>query len=312
MSEFKPDCDSADPLSRLPAEHQLALLRTVVDGSMDAIIVHEADGTVVFHSRGLCRMLGMTPEEMAGLQPFGWVPAEAIRGASDRLEAILHGGRLTFRSSIRRHDGVVIPTEVIAQRLDSEVGPLIVATIRDVSEQLDAEERLRYLAYHDTLTGLASRIAFTERLEQAIAESKRHGDVIMIAYIDLDHFKPINDRFGHGAGDEVLVEIGRRIEAAVRTQDLVARIGGDEFVVLFSRPSSVGEVPVIAERLLATIREPIVIAGMDNVVEASIGLAVFDPANDDERSLVVKADVAMYAAKADPQHPWLLYDPSMG
>lgn len=298
-------------LSHLADADQLTLLRTLVDTCLDALIVHKPDGTVVFYNEALRRLLGFTHERMAALEPFGWVTKEACRGASDRLESILHGGELHFRSTLHRHDGETVPTEVVAKRLDTERGPLVVATIRDVSEQVAAEERLNYLAYHDALTGLASRAAFNERLGTALAEARRHGDLVVLAYIDLDHFKPVNDRYGHSAGDDVLVEVGRRIEATVRTQDLVARLGGDEFVVLLSRPQSVDEVPVIAERLLETVRRPVNLGHASVVLKASIGFSVFDPAEDDERSLIVKADIAMYEAKTDPARPWRMWTPSM-
>lgn len=312
MSDPLEQCDGgSDLLTRLPAEHQLSLLRALVDGSMDAIIVHEADGTAVFYSQGLCRLLGLSDTEMHSLEPFGWVTRESIRGAPDRLEAILHGGKLNFRSTIKRHDGVTVPTEVFAQRLDTDLGPLVVATIRDVSEQIDAEERLHYLAYRDALTGLASRVAFTERLGHAIADAKRHGDLILVAYFDIDHFRALNEAYGHGAGDEVLTETGRRLEAAIRDQDMVARLGGDEFAVLLCRPTSVEEIPSIAQRLLDAIRAPLVVGDIRCGIDASIGFSVFDPDRDDERSLLVKADIAMYVAKSDPAHTWLAYDDSM-
>ena len=313
MTEFRED-DSCggDLLSRLTQEQQLSVLRMVVDKALEAIIVHEPDGRVVFYSEGACRLLGMTAEEMLALCPFGWVAPEAIRGAPNRLESILHEGRLVFPSSVRRKDGVVVPTIVSAFRVESPLGPLVVATIRDLSESDHADAHLQYLAFHDTLTGLASRAAFNDRLRLAIADAKRYGDLFVLAYIDLDRFKPINDRYGHSAGDDVLVTIAERLQSSVREQDLVARLGGDEFVVLFGRVQSTAEIPEFADRLLAHIREPLMVGGEECRLEASIGFSVFDSDEDDARTLVTKADTAMYEAKSDPVHPWLLYDPGMG
>lgn len=312
MSDTCEQCgDPTGLLSGLSAESQVSLLRSLVDTSLEAIIVHEPDGTVVFYSQGLCRMLGRSPTQMDELIPFGWVSEESRSGAPERLEAILHGGCLSFRSTILRHDGVTVPTEVSARRLDTEGGPLIVATITDMSDQVDAEVRLHHIAHEDALTGLPSRAAFKERLELAIADVRRYQDLLVLAYIDLDHFKPLNDRYGHAAGDEVLAEVAARIHSCVRTQDMVARLGGDEFIVLLARLASLDEVDAIAERLLACIRQPLFVAGVPEHIDASIGFAVFDAQKDDERSIVVKADVAMYAAKADERRDWLLYDPSM-
>lgn len=313
MTEFSEDDRCVgDLLSRLTQEQQLGVLRMVVDKALDAIIVHEPDGRVVFYSEGACRLLGMTAKEMLALQPFGWVAPEAIRGAPNRLEAILHEGCLVFPSSVRRKDGVVVPTMVTAIRVESPLGPLVVATIRDLSESDHVDAHIQYLAFHDTLTGLASRAAFNDRLRLAIADAKRHGDLFVLAYIDLDRFKPINDRYGHSAGDEVLITIAERLQSAVREQDLVARLGGDEFVVLFGRVQSTAEIPEFAHRLLSRIREPVTVVGDDCQIGASIGFSVFDSDEDDARTLLTKADTAMYEAKNDPVHPWLLYDPGMG
>jgi diguanylate cyclase (GGDEF)-like protein/PAS domain S-box-containing protein len=294
-------------------EHRLDFLRALVDATVDAIIVHEPEGRIVFYNQGALAMLRMTPEEMESLPPFGWVGPDSLIGSPGRLEAILHDGRKKFMSSARCGNGCVIPTEVVASSFATEQGPLVVAVIRDVSERAQAENRLEYLAYHDSLTGLANRTAFDERLRVAIADCQRYGDLLILAYLDLDHFKPVNDRFGHAAGDQVLIEIARRLLVTVRAQDVVARLGGDEFVVLLQRAESIGEIVPIAERLLAAMRRPVQIdAGEMVCVDASIGFAVFDRAIDDARSLVVKADIAMYEAKRDPGHDWLLYHEAMG
>lgn len=304
-------CQSGGILGDLGAEDQAQLLRTLVDSATDAIIAHEADGTIVFFSAGACELLGLSSEEMEHLGPFGWIAPGAMRGAAGRLEAILHEGRLTFESSVVRKDGTSVPTEVASRRVDSPSGPLIVAVIRDVSERRRAQQQLVHLAYHDGLTGLGNRAAFDDRLASAIADAKRHSDMLGLAYIDLDQFKPVNDRYGHAAGDEVLIEVGRRLVANVREQDTVARLGGDEFVVLLQRMGSINEFDEIGQRLLDAVRKPIAACGVNCHIDASIGFAVFDPERDDARAVLVKADVAMYAAKKDPANRWLLWSDAM-
>lgn len=302
---------TGDALSRLSATHQLSLMRTLVDSAVDAIISHTPGGQLVFYNRSACELLDMTCDDVAEIEPFGWIAPENLRGVTDRLERILLNGQLVFDSALKRGDGTVIPTEVTARRVDTEIGPLIVAVIRDLRERTEAMQQLEYLAYHDALTGLRNRIAFEERLSLAIADSRRYGDLLILAYIDLDKFKPINDRLGHQAGDAMLIEIGKRLMAAVRVQDVVARLGGDEFVVLLERAESVDEIPTIADRLLEAVREPVKTCGVDCAVDASIGFAIFDAETDDPRSLVVKADIAMYSAKKDPARKWCIYEQSM-
>lgn len=313
MNEWKKPCaGSYDLLEQLAGERQLDLLRSLIDSATDAIIAHQPDGTLVFYNRRACEMLGLSRIEMAGLGPYGWVGSESKRGAPGRLERILHEGGLSFPSSVHNVNGHIVPTEVDARRVDTDFGPLIVAVIRDVSERDAAQERLRFLAYHDPLTGLANRAAFEERLALAIADATRFGDLLVLTYIDLDEFKPVNDRFGHEVGDKVLVEVGARLVANLRVQDVVARLGGDEFVIILQRVESTDEIPAIAERVLGDLRRPIEACGYECQIDASIGFAVFDPKTDDARSLVVKADIAMYAAKRDGQRRWLTYDPVMG
>ncbi len=299
-------------LEKLPAEERASILRQIVDSVPDAIIVHDAAGDILFWSQAACDMLGYSAEEMRALPSFGWIGHDAMKGAAGRLESILHSGGLNFESSAKRKDGSLIPTDVSSRSVHTEEGPVLVAVIRDTSERSEAQQRLRFLAFHDPLTGLPNRAAFEERLRVAIADSRRHGDMLGLAYIDLDRFKPVNDEYGHDAGDSVLVTVGQRLVSHVREQDIVSRLGGDEFVVLLPRINSPAEFGVIAERLLTQIRLPIKACGATCTIDASIGFALFDPDSDDARTLVVRADVAMYSAKRDPEHPWLLWDESMG
>lgn len=293
-------------------EEQLALLRLVVDSVPDAIIVHDTGGHIAFFNDGACALLGFSREELQRLRPFGWISPEFSSGGAGRLERLLREGRLGFDSSARRKDGSDTPTDVLARRLDTPDGPLIVSVIRDVSERVQARRELEFLAYHDTLTGLSNRTAFEERLRVAIADTRRHGDILGLAYLDLDKFKPVNDEYGHEAGDAVLVTLSGRLVTAVREEDMVARMGGDEFVILLPRMASSAEFEPLAERLLDTIHWPISVGEALVEVTATIGFALFDHERDDARSLVVKADVAMYMAKRDPSRPWLQWSTEMG
>jgi diguanylate cyclase (GGDEF)-like protein/PAS domain S-box-containing protein len=309
------DFDIRDPDDLAPhisCEQQFDFMRTLVDSTVDAIIVHEPGGQLVFYNQGALNLIGLTAQEMETLPPYGWVGSESKSNAPGRLESILHDGRKKFMSSVVHASGETIPTEVIASRFNTDRGPLVVAVIRDAREQAEVAEKLEYLAYHDALTGLANRHAFENRLTVAIADAVRYGDLLMLAYLDLDRFKPVNDRYGHEAGDAVLIEVGKRLILSVRVQDLVARLGGDEFVVLLQRVESQDEIAGIADRLLASMRQPIDIGGLSVQIDASVGFAIFDPAVDDARTLVVKADTAMYESKRDDTHAWLVYAEHMG
>jgi len=301
----------SDITERLSPAEQASFFATLVDSAADAIIAHRSDGTVIWFNQGTCDLLGYKRADLAHMKPYGWIAPELMAGSPRRIERILHDGRLTFSSAALRKDGTTIATEVRARRVDTPLGPVIVSVLRDVSDRIEAQRALERLAYHDGLTGLSNRARLAERLSLAIADAKRYGDLLGLAYIDLDGFKPINDLYGHQAGDDVLVEIGRRLREDVREQDTVARLGGDEFVIVLQRMGAGSELVEVAERLVMSIEAPIVDEGQILNVRASIGLALFDPAADDERSLLVKADVAMYRAKADHLTSWAIYSPEM-
>lgn len=295
----------------LTPDQQVEMWHALFGALPDTVLIHGPDGDLAYFSSGALDALGYTDEEMRALKPFGWVDPKSIRGAAGRLETILYDGELTFDSGLLRKDGSVVPTRVIARKVETPIGPAIVSVIHDTSELNIAQSQLVHLAFHDSLTGLMNRPAFEERLKVAIADVRRHDDMLALAYLDLDQFKPVNDTYGHETGDQVLTVVGQRIQSIVREQDVVARLGGDEFVILLPRLRSQDELGPFAERLLDEICAPIEACGADCMVDASIGFAIFDPAVDDARSVVVNADLAMYAAKADPERRWCVWEPTL-
>ncbi|HZU78857.1 MAG TPA: sensor domain-containing diguanylate cyclase [Acidimicrobiales bacterium] len=186
------------------------------------------------------------------------------------------------------------------------VGLLAVASVliiilghRGEAARRRLQEQLSHQAYHDGLTGLANRSLFHSRLQQAMARARRHGTGVGILYLDLDGFKPVNDREGHEAGDALLVEVARRLSAVVRTEDTVARMGGDEFAVLMEDLPHVDAACTTAERLVQEVRRPVVLDARQTVVEVSvsIGVAYSARGTDDIDALLRDADLAMYRAK---------------
>ena len=175
--------------------------------------------------------------------------------------------------------------------------------------RLRAEERLVHQAFHDTLTGLANRASFTERLEQALAMSDG-PDSLALLFLDLDQFKVVNDTLGHAAGDQLLVEIARRLERAVRPGDVVARLGGDEFTVLLEGQGAMQEAERIAERIARAMQVPIHLEGREMTVSTSIGIARPAAANATVTDLMRDADIALYQAKDGGRARFVTYDPS--
>ncbi len=183
----------------------------------------------------------------------------------------------------------------------------IVGSVQDVTERTRAEEQVRHLAYHDGLTGLTNRNAFMERLEEALETARRHRRRVALLFLDLDHFKRINDSLGHSTGDRLLQEVARRLSACVRQSDLVtrsvgsvggvSRLGGDEFTVLLSEISGADDAGRVARSILEALSEPIVIGHNELRIGVSIGVTVFPNDGADVDTLLRNADVAMYEAK---------------
>jgi len=180
-----------------------------------------------------------------------------------------------------------------------------------LAAQRDTEMRLDFIAHHDSLTGLPNRLQFQLQLEHGVAYARRHDSRLAVLFVDIDHFKDINDTLGHDAGDQVLVQFAQRLRQCVREVDTVARQGGDEFIVLLTELRTGADAQQVAEKIMKAIGEPFVINGQLLPVAASIGVAVYPDDDADIETLIEKADLAMYAAKQRGKGASLRFLPSM-
>jgi diguanylate cyclase (GGDEF)-like protein len=199
----------------------------------------------------------------------------------------------------------------------------LAGTIQDVTERRQAEERIRRLAYFDAQTSLPNRILFQERVQQAIADARRYGKLVALLFMDLDHFKRVNDTLGHGAGDLLLAEVATRLNQAVRDTDpltrgirdelesVLARHGGDEFIVCLSGISRAEDAARVAGRILAALEAPIRLNGPEVFTTASIGISLYPQDGEDSETLLKHADTAMYQAKASGRNNYHFYDASL-
>lgn len=278
----------------------------IVQFSRDAIITKSLDSRVTSWNAGAEAALGWREDEMLGESIARVLPPERQREEVELMTRILRGEVVEPFDTVRVHrDGRRVDMSVSVAPLHDEHGRVVGASSigRDVTRQKAMEEEIRSLAFLDPLTRLPNRRLLVDRLSQALVRSHRdhrHGALI---FIDLDHFKELNDHHGHETGDQVLVETARRLVAQVRSSDTVARLGGDEFVVvcpdLGAEPeAALHDVQQLVVKLDQALTEPLALGGLDHGIQASLGWRVFGPQDQDPDAVLKDADQAMYAQKA--------------
>ncbi len=273
---------------------------TVVEQARDAIVVTELDGVVRTANRAFARLTGLEHGALAG-QPVAACLRPLARAALRQAWTSVAGGA-TWQGELQVPEpaGLTVTTyhlSLSAVRDESGAVTHVLGVFSDVDEQARARERLELLAHHDPLTGLCNRANFDEEVEKSVARHARSGSPFAVVFVDLDHFKQVNDEHGHAAGDAALVETARRLTAGTRRSDTVARVGGDEFVLLLDDIGDSARLPVLLERIRASLEKPLGLEDAACHLSASMGVAVFPADGSDPSSLVRNADAAMYAAK---------------
>ncbi|HZD98467.1 MAG TPA: EAL domain-containing protein [Micromonosporaceae bacterium] len=270
------------------------------------------DGKILEVNRAMCDMFGYTPEEFVtrGKKDFTH-PGDPI-GAWDLYAELTSGARehMRMEKPYYRKDGTLIWTDLVVSLIRDQGGlpRYLVTMIEDITARHDLQARLRHQALHDPLTNLPNRTVFFERLEAALtADGARHP--VGVCYLDLDGFKEINDTLGHDIGDRLLQEVARRLATRLGADNLVARMGGDEFVVLVETEASPDQMVAVAQAALAAVREPMHISGHTVTVSASVGVVAAPQSMRSGAELMKAADMTLYWAKAEGRNRWALFDP---
>jgi diguanylate cyclase (GGDEF)-like protein/PAS domain S-box-containing protein len=274
------------------------------ESNMDAFFVLRAirnkDGVVAdfkfaaVNSRAE-KLTGRSRDELRAQTLCGWMPSARHNGMFDRLVHV------TLNGGVYQEEGPNLVPQLQAEWLHWQVVGVeggVVAIARDITERKRAEERIYHMAHHDTLTGLPNRSLICDRLEQSIAHAERNKESVLVAFIDLDSFKLVNDTLGHNAGDELLKEVAGRMVGCVRREDTVGRFGGDEFVLVLPHVSDNPQMlmPVL-NKILESVVQPIMLEGQKMQVSCSIGVAIYPRDGRDADTLMMHADAAMYRAK---------------
>jgi len=268
---------------------------------------------VVFSDR-YKEMHGFSDEDIATNEE-AWAqrihPDDRERVAAD-IHAYLEGRTPSYINEHRVYckDGSlkwVLARGMVVSR-DADGKPLrMIGTHADITERKSVEERVHHLAHFDVLTDLPNRSLITDRLQQALILAKRNKARMAIMFLDLDNFKPVNDNYGHEIGDLLLQEVAKRLLDCVRESDTVARIGGDEFVVLLPTIEQEQDATVVAGKILHALNQPFEIGGRTLNISSSIGIAVYPEHGDDEKLLLINADIAMYHAKKQGRNNFKFY-----
>lgn len=298
--------DASDPgFSPIAAE-----LRAALERSVDGVAVLDG-GRHARVNAAYARLLDRS--DPASLEE---VPLEAVlsTGEPDRLReevgpAVRSGGSWRGEVVMRAADGERVPVDLSLTRLDDD---RLLCVARDLTEQHRSRQRLRRLAYYDPLTGLANRRFLRHHAEQAAALARRHSHEIALVYLDLNHFKEVNDTLGHGTGDQVLEQVGARLQEAVREADTAARVGGDEFAVLLSEVGGEEGALRAARRILGVFDDPFRVEGHEIELEAGLGIAFHPRYAEDFDELVEQADLAMYGSERRKEHGIRIYRPELG
>jgi diguanylate cyclase (GGDEF)-like protein len=211
----------------------------------------------------------------------------------------------------RHKNGEIFVVWLAVSRVARAAGqPLrFVATLTDITRSKKLEDELRHRAYHDPLTDLPNRALFADRLRVAISQAQRHKRNFALCFIDLDYFKPVNDQFGHAAGDDLLIETAQRLCLCVRAADTVARMGGDEFAAVLTDVGSRAEVEEVAARIVADLARPFELQAGTAHISCSIGIALFPDHGTEIETLQRNADAALYGVKASSRNAYRICAP---
>jgi diguanylate cyclase (GGDEF)-like protein/PAS domain S-box-containing protein len=289
--------------------------RTIFDSVNDLIFVHDIEsGTFVEVNKRACERLGYTRDELRKLKIADLSENTSPYAREDilpRMKKARSGIPQTFEWRGKAKDGSLFWAEVSLRRAAFGERDYLLATARDISQRKQAEDALKKMAQFDVLTGLANRGVFVANLNRAIVNAGRGGAAFAVLYLDLDHFKDVNDTLGHPVGDQLLRSVAERIEANSRADDSVSRFGGDEFAMLMAGVGEPTDAGILADNLLEIISKPYLIDGNEIHVGTSIGIAMSGADTLEAETLLGHADVALYRAKSEGRHTYRFFSDAM-
>jgi diguanylate cyclase (GGDEF)-like protein/PAS domain S-box-containing protein len=304
-----------DITERKEATRDSQRLTDIFEATHDLVAIADDQGALLYLNRSARQFFEiadhMALEQFDMLAQFG---TEMIERLTTEVQPELERDGMWYGElPIQRPDGTVVPhrVQLLAHKNDEGHSEFFSAVLHDISERKAIEHRLAHQATHDPLTGLPNRMLLLDRLDQGLRRARRSHRRVAVLFLDLDHFKVVNDSLGHGLGDRLLIAIAERLQTALRPADTVARFGGDEFVVLCEDLASQNDAIAIAERVNESLSGPFEIDDAEVFVGVSIGIAFPDDNDADPETLIRDADAAMYQAKDRGRARWVVFDNAM-
>lgn len=288
--------------------HYEELAAIVQNTTVEVYILDTVTLKYLYANNGALKSLGYTLDELKHLTIFDINPDITLEDIDIFRQYLLNiSSELTNLSTHKRKNGSVYPVQASVHKLTYQGQIAVVIFDTDITELTGIQNKLQYLATHDSLTGLPNRVLFHDRLEMAIKQTRRNEEKLAILFVDLDHFKQVNDSLGHSIGDELLIEVAKRLQSLLRDSDTIARMGGDEFNILLDGFDNTESIITLVQKCIVAFKEPFTIQEQRLYATLSIGISIYPNDGINAELLLKNADAAMYKAKTEGRNTYQFY-----